>query len=99
MKLEMVFRIYRRLLRRSSDFCETVVIKSDGRIDSLQSPTEICVRFIPPKKRKLSSTERSILKHFCEYHKLKYTINRKGEMLWYQLKPIYTRGKGKNGKM
>lgn len=96
MKLEMVFRIYRRLLRRSRDYCETVIVERVDPKDIYSNPTEVKAKFVPPVKRELSSTEKSILKHFCAYHKLAYTFNEKGEMIWSQ--PKIKVGKNKNGK-
>ena len=95
MKLEMVFRIYRRLLRKSRDFCSIVILKKVDD-DIYGNPTEVEVRFRPGHKRELSSTEKSILKHFCLYHNMKYRINKSGEMLWSESKT--KRGRKKTGK-
>jgi hypothetical protein len=84
MKVETVFRIFHKLQKKSSDFCAKVEITSAGGYDLFNVPTEVGVKFIPLKPRKLSSTEISILKPLCKYHKLRYEINEKGEMLWYQ---------------
>ena len=96
MKIETVFRIYHRLMKRSSDFCAKIVISSDEEVDLFSAPTEVNVKFIPRVKRQMSPREISVLKHFCLYHRLWYRFNENGEMEWFQ-EQTRTHGKGKSG--
>jgi hypothetical protein len=99
MKIEMVFRIYRKLMKRSGDFCAKVVIIPDEEADLITDPTAIKVKFIPKTPRRLKSTERSILKHFCEYHNVEYYVNMEGEMIWQDQPKTEIPGKRRSGKM
>jgi hypothetical protein len=88
MNIEIVFFIYRRLAKKSIDFCEEIVIVRDYESDLSIHPTAVIVRFIPKKKRELTKTEVNQLKALCKHHRLGYRFNEKGEMEWYQEKTI-----------
>ena len=98
MRIEMVFRIYRRLIKKSRDFCDRVVITADTSPDKYEEPTAVFVKFIPPKKRTFTSKEETNLRQFCKYHKLQYRFNKKGEMIWCQ-ELTSESGNEKTGKM
>ena len=87
MNIEMVFRIYRRLMKFTSDFNEVVVISRDKRACPMKNPSAITVKFIPKRRRKkLTSQERAYINPFCKYHRLKFKMNKAGEMIWTQKK-------------
>lgn len=81
----MAFRIYRRLKKRSGDFCDKIVITKDCEANCMVDPTAVNVMFIPKCKRDLTNTEKCHIKYFAEYHKVAYYINEKGEMIWLDL--------------
>ena len=97
MYLEVVYRIYRRLLIKSPDYCHKVVITRDGR-NSWKNPTDVNVVFIPRKPRELKYGERQHLRRFADYHKLWFEIRENGDMTWASIDSVPSNGKEKNGK-
>jgi hypothetical protein len=88
MKVEMVFRIYRRLMRGPKDYCNKLVITADDSADLLVDPTAVRVTFVPRRPRELCNDEKTLLKFFAEYHRVDYYISDSGDMIWGDRKSI-----------
>jgi hypothetical protein len=99
MKLELAFRIYRKLMRHSMDFCYKVIIRSKSYLDPLSPPDEVYIKFIPKIGRKFKRKEHTHIRYFCKYHDLSYYFNQKGEMVWLESKSMQDLGTKKRGRM
>lgn len=98
MNIEKVFRIYHRLQQGPRDYCDKIIIIRDPNADHQADPTAVTVKFIPRKRRPLTTAEKTLLKNFCMYHQLGYEINEDGSMIWYQ-ESMINLGNRKSGQM
>jgi len=96
MNIELVFFIYRRLAKKSIDFCEEITICRDYDADLSVNPTAVCVKFRPKNKREFSQQEKNELKPLCAHHNLGYKFSEEGDMIWYQEK-MTNRGSRRRG--
>ena len=82
MKLEKVFQLYRRALKWSIDYCDTVYIIKKYPGDMYDNPTEVTAIFKPNKKRLMTAKELKNYDDFKLYNKINYHFNDDGDMVW-----------------
>jgi hypothetical protein len=82
MRLETVFFIYRKLAKMNPDYCEKVMLQRDYDSDLIKNPMAITVKFIPKNDKRFNRNETKEIQRFCEYHRIKYEVGKKGEIEW-----------------